>query len=348
MMSFMPLSWFEFPELFPSSQNKESKSNTRNQKIFGESEKSPHQEDDWELYESDQGNWDLVGSGTMDLENLSLTEYLLNFGNDEIESSSSMLSPPLSTSSLPSPPLSTSSLPSPPRSPVSEIKSPCAKLDPTQKRNTAFRTPEPEEKAVVAVRTKLNSNSLNGQDQAQVMEERRKRDALAAKQNREKKKKYVSELEKSLEKLKEENASLKRSAAETLKTVENMETEIAYLKGVIANQSELSAILNSVTNSSGIKLCSSAIQFESEVPRKRARLELGVGSDVNGKISKPKAGNGTSTNHEDLASANEAGVCLHVTHGKVSLEFCASCSKKASAALPIKGTESDNNKENRS
>lgn len=319
-MSFASLNWCEIPELFPS-QNQSSASTL--QLVDA---KSLYSKDDWKLYEEDQSGSNLSLSDAMDLEDLSVTEYLFNLGNDELESSSYVLTQePLSTGSPHS---------SPPRTPLREKEA--SEVD--QKLSPVARTPEKQE--YPWTRTKLKPSSL--EEQVKIMQDRRKKDALAAKQNREKKKKYVTELEQNVDELKKENASLKRNATNTMKTVEDLKSQIAYLKGVLANQSQLAVILNSLSSASGLNLCSSAVQVDDEMPRKKARRDEGE-VNTTSKSSNAKTGNDKPT--EDCPVGNEAGVCLHVTQNKVSLEFCGSCSKMASIAQPIKNS---GNKENQS
>ena len=301
-MSLFSLNWCEIPELF-SQQDELSGTSTQ---VPQDNLEGFYLKDDWKHEQIEDRN--RTSFSAMDLENLSLTEYLYNLGNDQLDSSSSVL-----TNSLPSPP-----------------------SDTEQKFISAESMPEKQK--YPWTRAKLKPSSLN--EQIQVMEERRKRDALAAKQNREKKKKYVTELEQSVDRLKKENTILKKNEAETLKAVEDLRSQVSYLKSVIANQSQLAIILNSLSSASGLNLCSSALQIGDELPRKKSRGEQGEAIPT-GKSDNAKRGYDKPT--EDCTMGNPAGVCLHVTQNKVSLEFCGSCSKMASTALPIEKFEKKEN-----
>ncbi|XP_072032342.1 uncharacterized protein [Amphiura filiformis] len=92
------------------------------------------------------------------------------------------------------------------------------------------------------------------------------RNALMARLNRQKKKKYLQELETSIKSLKEENITLKQDNKTMAATVEKLETEVCYLKGVIANQSELSSLLQNI-GVTGLRLHSS---FPHKTPLKQS------------------------------------------------------------------------------
>lgn len=72
------------------------------------------------------------------------------------------------------------------------------------------------------------------------------RNAIMAKLNRQRKKKRMAVLEESVEKLLSENKVLKAGRVELTNKVKNLEAEVEYLKGVLANQSELAGLLNNI------------------------------------------------------------------------------------------------------
>ena len=83
------------------------------------------------------------------------------------------------------------------------------------------------------------------------------KNAIAARDNRQKKKKYINDLENSVMELKSENCDLRKENEVNRKAVASLQHEVRYLKGVIANQSTLSALLKSVSQTPGINLSSS-------------------------------------------------------------------------------------------
>lgn len=85
------------------------------------------------------------------------------------------------------------------------------------------------------------------------------RQAVAARENRQKKKQYLSGLEASVQKFSEENEQLKKQDAEQKQLIAELKEEVMYLKSVIANESALSALLKNIQNTDGVKLSASLL-----------------------------------------------------------------------------------------
>ena len=156
-----------------------------------------------------------------------------------------------------------------------------------------------------------------------------KTQAEKAKEQRQRKKKFVQELQDTIEELKQEKAGLQQVNTQLNDKIGSLQEEISYLKGVIANQSELAKILRSVANIPGISInCSVLKNDQGEMGKNNKRKCVPAGkkgvnlSDENAK----KRRMDIEVNGE---LENNAGVCVHVQSGKVSLEFCPECSKKA-------------------
>lgn len=160
-----------------------------------------------------------------------------------------------------------------------------------------------------------------------------KTQAEKAKEQRERKKKYVQELQDTIEELKEDKANLLQVNTQLNDKIESLSDEIRYLKGVITNQSELARILRSVANTPGISLSCSVLQDsegndgktnkrKNDTPKDSGKKGVNIHQENSKKRKLDKNGN-------DEMNAVDAGVCVHVQSGKVSLEFCADCSKKA-------------------
>lgn len=79
------------------------------------------------------------------------------------------------------------------------------------------------------------------------------KNAIAARDNRQRKKKYISGLEESVRNLQTENEHLRDQCRKNRNTVSRLQNEVSYLQGVIANQSALSAVLENVMKTPGIK-----------------------------------------------------------------------------------------------
>lgn len=141
--------------------------------------------------------------------------------------------------------------------------------------------------------------------------DRNRKNAEAARQNRIKKKKYVESLEKQCDSLKTENVVLKTKCHEYQTRCERLDSEVEYLKSVLANESVLASLIQNIPTVPSVKLTSS---FAS---RKRSSPTKGQSSSLPTKKAKTSQASG--------------GVCLHVCKDQVSFEFCQNCSKQASA-----------------
>ena len=142
--------------------------------------------------------------------------------------------------------------------------------------------------------------------------DRNRKNAEAARQNRMKKKKYVEGLEKDSSTLRTENVILKTKCHEYQTRCQRLQSEVDYLKSVLANESVLASLIQNIPSVPGVRLTSSF--------RKRAHPES-RSSD---------SGACTSGAAKKFKFETSAGVCLHLSKNAVSLEFCENCSKQAS------------------
>ena len=95
------------------------------------------------------------------------------------------------------------------------------------------------------------------------------KNAVAARENRQRKKQHITVLEESVEKLSAENNMLKTNVSEMSNTIDSLRTEVDYLRSVLANQSTLSALLRKIPSVSGIDLLSS--ELKQSQPQKNLR-----------------------------------------------------------------------------
>lgn len=144
--------------------------------------------------------------------------------------------------------------------------------------------------------------------QEDAQSQRNQRNAIAARQNRLKKKQYVLCLQTEIARLKAENTVLKTKCRDSDVTVAQLSNEVEYFKSVLANQSMLSSLLQKMPTIKEVRL-------PTFVSCKREGAPL----------------------NEDLPLAKKptlsGGVCLHVSQDVATLEFCSSCSKSASLVL---------------
>ncbi|XP_031574687.1 uncharacterized protein LOC116308415 [Actinia tenebrosa] len=169
-------------------------------------------------------------------------------------------------------------------------------------------------------------------------EEKNKKNAIAARENRLKKKKYIESIEIENGELKQENAVLKAKDIKQSKAVEKLENEVAYLKNVIANQSTLSALLKSVVSTPGISFTSSfAPQELMHTSAPAIDVDDDKTDDDDDDTRRYKTRGSRKRNLDAATPCSpkkrcrdvKGGVCLHVNQDKVSLEFCEECSIKA-------------------
>ena len=138
--------------------------------------------------------------------------------------------------------------------------------------------------------------------------QRNQRNAVAARQNRLKKKQYVLSLQTEIAQLKAENTVLKTKCRDLDTSVAQLSNEAEYFKSVLANQSMLSGLLQKMPT---IK----EVRFPTFVSCKREGEPFVDGVSP---AKKPSL---------------SGGVCLHVSQDVATLEFCSLCSGRAAHVL---------------
>lgn len=178
------------------------------------------------------------------------------------------------------------------------------------------------------------------------------KNAVIARENREKKKKYMSLLETNVEELKVENHDLRTKFSAKSKQCESLENEVHYLRSVLANQSCISALLKNIHATQGATFTSSleTADINKGINSKKRSLDendncehtsngIYVRATGSNKRSKPESGTVATVLYSPpptpCSSPNQddaGGVCLHVSNNKVSLELCSQCAESASNA----------------
>lgn len=145
------------------------------------------------------------------------------------------------------------------------------------------------------------------------------KNAVLARENRRRKKEYLSSLEGEISDLKTDKTQLTTELATANSTIDNLNEEIEYLKSVIANETTLGALLQNIPTAKSVSLkrgcqatTSSATKVKTEPEDKRHKAD----HDYLSLTTKAK-------------SNSRPGVCLHVADGSVSLEFCGKCNHKS-------------------
>lgn len=138
--------------------------------------------------------------------------------------------------------------------------------------------------------------------------------AIAARQNRSKRKLYVEGLEQSVSKLRKENNDNKMKIDALQKAVNSLSEDATYLKGVLQNQSDLAKILKAVSTVPGISIDPS-IQCISRKSLPESIRQSGAEEPV-AKLKK---------------EGSDYGICLNVQNGSVSFELCSHCNNLSSS-----------------
>lgn len=121
------------------------------------------------------------------------------------------------------------------------------------------------------------------------------KNAIAARENREKKKAYISSLEEELKSRTKENERLRQHYARSNQTISKLDQEVQYLRNIISNLPEIRKLVPAIQTA-----------FVTSSPDEYSL------DPTDASPSKP---------------TNPAGLCVHVLNGQVSLKFCSICSK---------------------
>lgn len=171
--------------------------------------------------------------------------------------------------------------------------------------------PPPKANKISQKRTYSEMEELDTED------DKNSKAAIQARVNRQKKKAYIHGLESQVEALSKENATLKSDSNKLKKERNLFCEEVAYLRGVLKNDSMLSELLSNMTSLENVRLSSS---FASGSASHQVDHDYGRPSKVPARASKKSAVQMSS------------GVCLHVDSGNVSLEFCSKCAMMSKGA----------------
>jgi hypothetical protein len=126
------------------------------------------------------------------------------------------------------------------------------------------------------------------------------KNALLARENRLKKKRYINGLEENLSAAKKENQYLADKLKEKDSTIDELQKEILYFKSILANVQEISGLIKTIKQDSSIPM-STSLRPTSYPLKKRAALELAVIHDSK-KIKMERTSEsscGTSTIHDE-------------------------------------------------
>lgn len=184
-----------------------------------------------------------------------------------------------------------------------------------------------------AASTSSSRGSVSGRQSitdSYYMDKSMSKNAIAARENREKKKQYIQGLERENAQLKQNEKRLKSDVQEKDKTIAALTERVSYLEGVINNKTEIGSLIKSIRNTPGIKSISTSFGSNPIATRGNAR----GGSRAS--TSTYDENDASQAWKEQIPPKDKNGICLHVSNGNLSLEYCPTCSKSAKKSLGIK------------
>jgi len=175
------------------------------------------------------------------------------------------------------------------------------------------------------------------------------KNAILARENREKKKRYVCGLEKTVRDLSVRNKKLVQGCTTMRNTIANLRHEVNYLRGVLENQSELARLLKHIpvadrTRQLQVNANLSLSDDESEMKcasqcidqptrsldsSQLIHTESALMADCESLLTEHDYARSLRQERRNNSLCHQFGVCLHVANQVTSLQLCASCNENA-------------------
>lgn len=215
---------------------------------------------------------------------------------------------------------------------VDELSSPLRSGVVSIHRRVVTRSERPKRAAVLKKRAvSICSDSSEDMEPRKVRhistsaERSNSKNAIAARENREKKKQYVANLERDLKHYKEENSKNVALLDTFKKNQEALVTEVQYLRGCLANSAEISAVIREVKKIPNVKQVTTSLGINSKNQESRKRC-------LRSENEENESGPAKKKRLQALTGSDRAGICVHVNDGAISLEFCSQCHRSAKIA----------------
>jgi regulator of replication initiation timing len=152
------------------------------------------------------------------------------------------------------------------------------------------------------------------------------RNAIAARENREKKKLYVENLEKELSALTKNSEAMAASMNSLKKRNGDLESENTYLKAVLANMPQIAALIDHMATVPTVPLIGTSFKPNEQ-----------VSGNSHKKSSNPVESNSVRKSHRIASKMENPGICFHINgHNCMSLELCNKCSDASKRFMKIK------------
>ena len=153
----------------------------------------------------------------------------------------------------------------------------------------------------------------------QVWDKSMSKNAIAARENREKKKKYINDLEKSVCELTKENTNLKINMKSLETQAGGLREENIYLKSVLSNVESISELIQHMSTAKNVKFIGTSLALDLKHQQEKPNL-----MSPNSTVRKSQ---------RIIDKKNQPGICFHVNNNNVSLEFCRKCNENARQTL---------------
>lgn len=150
------------------------------------------------------------------------------------------------------------------------------------------------------------------------------KNAVLARENRRKKKEYVTSLEDQVSQLSSEKTVLSNELDTAKATINSLREEIDYLRSVIANETTIGKLLDHIPNSTDLTI--------KRGNGKRSSTALSTVPVVQNNTKRVKSDHDYTASNKISGSSAKPGVCLHVAAGVVSLEFCKKCNANSTSS----------------
>lgn len=193
-------------------------------------------------------------------------------------------------------------------------------------------TPVTSRTGQVAKKRKLSGTGSTGSRQREG-DKCMTKNAIMARENRQKKKEQFREMAERLDYLEEEVEQVRHENACQKSANVKLVEEVTYLRAVLRNSPEISALIQSIRKTPGIKDLRTSLGTSLRSKPKKVQDENQTPPASSTAASSSTTGKSRLNNLLYLKPGEKSGVCLHVVNGAVSLEFCASCSAAATRAL---------------
>jgi len=230
-------------------------------------------------------------------------------------------------------------------------------LDVPEDESVIAETDEYTEQRSVADKTVAKSVGLTfrnqGTSENNGLQRNMSKNAILARENREKKKRYIHGLERTVHDLSVKNKNLVHTCRAMRSTITGLRREVNYLRGVIENQSELARLLKHIPvahptrqlqDNADLSVCDDESKtiiapscndqpsFSSSLKSSESiHTELMSVSDCDSLLTEHDYARSErqNKNKRNNLSHHQFGVCLHVANQATSLQLCAVCNENA-------------------